>query len=93
MESLSIVLMEAWLEGTPALVAAGSEVLREHAERSRGGLVFGSYEQFRAGVDELLSDRSRRRELGEAGRAYVLDEYGWATVRQRFRETVEQLVA
>jgi glycosyltransferase involved in cell wall biosynthesis len=93
MESLSIVLMEAWLEGTPALVAVGSEVLREHAERSGGGLVFGSYEEFRDAVDELLEDESRRLALGEAGRAYVLDEYGWPSVRRRFRATVEQLAA
>jgi glycosyltransferase involved in cell wall biosynthesis len=93
MESLSIVLMEAWLEGTPGLVATGSDVLREHAERSGGGLVFGSYEEFRAAVDELVSDATRRRELGEAGRAYVLGEYGWPAVRERFRGTVEQLAA
>jgi glycosyltransferase involved in cell wall biosynthesis len=93
MESLSIVLMEAWLEGTPALVAVGSDVLREHAERSGGGLVFGSYEEFRDAVDELLEDESRRLALGEAGRAYVLDEYGWPSVRRRFSATVEQLAA
>ena len=93
MESLSIVLMEAWLEGTPGLVAGGSEVLREHAERAGGGFVFGSYEEFRAAVDELVSDAMRRRELGEAGRAYVLGEYGWPAVRERFRDTVEQLAA
>jgi glycosyltransferase involved in cell wall biosynthesis len=93
MESLSIVLMEAWLEQTPALVAAGSEVLREHVERSGGGLVFESYDEFRAAVDQLVSDRALRARLGEAGHAYVLDEYGWPAVRRRFRETVEQLAA
>src|SRR4029450_3501926 len=56
LESLSIVLMEAWLEGTPAVVAAGSEVLREHSERSGGGLAFGSYDQYRDAVDKLLSE-------------------------------------
>ena len=54
MESLSIVLMEAWLEGTPALVSSGSEVLREHVERSGGGLAFDSYEDFRDAVDRLV---------------------------------------
>ncbi len=40
MESLSIVLMEAWLEGTPAIVAAGSEVMSDHVARSGGGMTF-----------------------------------------------------
>lgn len=93
MESLSIVLMETWLEGTPALVAAGSEVMREHVERSGGGLAFDSYESYRDGVDRLLDDPGRARSMGEAGREYVLQEYSWPAVRQRFRDTVELLAA
>lgn len=93
MESFSIVLMEAWLEGTPALVASGSDVLRDHVEQSGGGLVFGGYEEFRAAVDRLVGEPGLRDELGAAGRAYVLDQYGWPAVRRRFRETVEALVA
>jgi glycosyltransferase involved in cell wall biosynthesis len=93
LESFSIVLMEAWLEGTPALVATGSDVMREHVERSRGGLTFGSYEEYRDGVDALLADEDRRRQLGEAGKTYVLEQYSWPAVRQRFRDTVELLAA
>ena len=93
MESLSIVLLETWLEGTPALVASGSEVMREHVEQSGGGLTFASYEEYRDGVDRLLADEDRRRELGAAGRDYVLGQYSWPAVRQRFRDTVELLAA
>ena len=93
LESFSIVLMEAWLEGTPALVAAGSAVMREHVERSGGGLTFASYEEYRDGVDRLLADERRRLELGAAGRDYVLGHYSWPAIRQRFRDTVELLAA
>jgi glycosyltransferase involved in cell wall biosynthesis len=93
MESFSIVLMEAWLEGTPALVAEGSDVLREHAEQSGGALVFDSYESYRDSVDELLDDPGRPRELGEKGRDYVHESYGWPMVRHRLEETLERLVA
>jgi O-antigen biosynthesis protein len=93
MESFSIVLMEAWLEGTPAVVAAGSEVLREHAERSGGALTFDSYESYRDGVDTLLDDPDLARRLGQAGREYMLDSYSWPKVRARLREAVERLAA
>jgi glycosyltransferase involved in cell wall biosynthesis len=93
LESFSIVLMEAWREGTPALVAAGSEVMREHIERSGGGFTFDSYQSYRDGIDRLLDDRNRARSMGEAGREYVLQEYSWPAVRQRFRDTVELLAA
>jgi glycosyltransferase involved in cell wall biosynthesis len=91
MESFSIVLMEAWLEGTPGLVAEGSDVLREHAENSGGALVFDSYESYRDAVNELLDDPGRQRELGEKGRDYVHESYGWPSVRHRLEETLERL--
>ena len=91
MESLSIVLMEAWLEGTPALVDEGSAVLREHAERSGGALLFDSYESYRDGLDRLRAEPETREQLGAAGREYVLSAYGWPAVQARFREAVESL--
>jgi len=91
LESLSIVLMEAWLEGTPAVVAAGSDVMREHCERSGGGLTFASYDQYRDAVDRLLSEPDLGKGMGVAGRDYVLETYGWPAVRRRFREAIEIL--
>jgi glycosyltransferase involved in cell wall biosynthesis len=93
LESFSIVLMEAWREGTPALVAAGSDVMREHAESSGGGIVFDSYESYRDGVDRLLDEPDLARQLGDAGREYVLGSYSWPAVRERLRTTVESLAA
>lgn len=93
LESLSIVLLEAWLEGTPALVASGSEVLREHCERSKGSLSFDSYPEFRDAVDRLLQDADLGKRLGAAGRSYVVDRYGWRSVRERLSQALEQLAA
>ena len=93
LESLSLVLMEAWLEGTPCLAAAESEVMKEHCERSGGGFPFESYESFRDALDRLRADDELRRRMGTAGREYVLDTYGWRQVRERFRLTVESLAA
>jgi glycosyltransferase involved in cell wall biosynthesis len=93
LESLSIVVIESWLEGTPVLVSAGSEVLREHLDASGGGFVFDSYESYRNGVERLLEEPELASRLAAAGRSYALDKYGWPAVRRRFREAVERLTA
>jgi glycosyltransferase involved in cell wall biosynthesis len=93
MESLSLVVMESWLEGTPVIVAHGSEVMRDHVERSRGGIAFADYASFRDAVETLLRDPQRARAMGERGRTYVLDEYGWPAVSDRMAALVERLAA
>lgn len=93
LESLSLALMDSWVEGTPALVAAGSDVMREHCDRSGGGFVFDSYESYRDALDILLENPSLRARMGAAGREYVRDTYGWADVSARFRRVVEELAA
>ncbi len=49
LESLGMVLLEAWLCGTPALVNARSPVLREHCEGSGGGLWYADCDGARGG--------------------------------------------
>jgi O-antigen biosynthesis protein len=93
LESLSLVLLEAWLEGTPGVVSVGSEVMREHCERSGGGLLFGSYERYCEAVDRLVADAELRAAMGAAGRAYVLEHYSWPTVRQRLENVLGGLAA
>ncbi len=93
MESLSLVLMEAWLEGTPAIVAHGSEVMREHVAVSGGGWAVDGAEQYVAAVDALLADPADARLRGTRGREYVLDTYGWPAVRERLAHLVERLAA
>lgn len=93
LESLSLVLMEGWLEGTPCLAAAESDVMRDHCRRSGGGFLFHSYESFRDALDRLRSDNELRAKMGAAGRAYVLEQYGWSEVRERFRRGVASMVA
>jgi glycosyltransferase involved in cell wall biosynthesis len=93
LESLSLVLMEAWLEGTPALATVESDVLRDHCEASGGGVLFDSYESFRDGLDRLLGDDDERRRLGDAGRSYVLERYSWDAVSGRLAAAVARFAA
>jgi glycosyltransferase involved in cell wall biosynthesis len=82
-ESLGIVLLESWLAGTPALVHAGSEVLRWQCLRSNGGLWFRHYPDFEQELLLLLRNPDLRKRLGAAGREYVRREYARAAIQQR----------
>ena len=82
-ESFSIVLMEAWLQGTPALVHADCAVTRQAAEASGGGLAFRDFGEFAAALDMLLADAELRADMGRRGREFVLATCDWADVARR----------
>jgi glycosyltransferase involved in cell wall biosynthesis len=82
-ESLSIVLLEAWNRGTPALVNGGCDVLRGQALRSDGALYYRTYDEFVHAVEYLLRNPETSRQLGQNGLAYVEREYRWPTVMEK----------
>jgi glycosyltransferase involved in cell wall biosynthesis len=83
-ESFSLVLIEAWLAGAPALVNAGCLATREHCARSGGGLWFGSYGSFEVAVDRLVGDAALRGALAARGRAYAEAEFAWPVLLERY---------
>src|SRR5256885_14696970 len=67
LESLGIVLLEAWQVGTPCLVSAKNKVTSGQVSRAGGGV---SYE--RGGLAKALAAVLAERErLGGSGRGYV----------------------
>lgn len=88
-ESLSIVLLEAWNHGLPALVNAHCSVLQGQVRRANGGLHFRTAREFAEAADVLLSDAAARDAFGRQGLAYVEREYRWPTVMAR----IEALLA
>ena len=87
-ESLSIVLLESWLSGTPALVHRACEVTREHVRSSGGGLTFSDYPEFAEALLMLLDDGDLSHRMGEAGRRYVEEEYNWDSVIERLLQAL-----
>jgi glycosyltransferase involved in cell wall biosynthesis len=85
-ESLSIVTLESWSAGTPVLATANGDVVAAQCRRSGGGLVYGSYEEFRDAVDRLRAGEARS--LGEAGRRWTLAECGWPKVLDVYRRAI-----
>ncbi len=89
LESFGMVLLEAWIAGTPALVNGGSKVLVSHCRTSGGGLWFDSSEQFTESLDLLLGDPRLRDQMAQAGAAYALSTFSWEQVRGRFLGALE----
>jgi glycosyltransferase involved in cell wall biosynthesis len=74
-ESFSIVLMESWLMGRPAIVNGHCAVTRRHVEDSGGGLYFRDAEEFADVVSALKKDSGLADRLGSWGRRYVEHRY------------------
>lgn len=87
-ESLSIVLIEAWLAGTPALVHAKGEVLRCQCQAAQGGLWFKDYPEFEEALLLYLDNRPLRDALGRNGRAFAIRTYAPEAVLARFLAAV-----
>jgi len=88
-ESLSIVLLEAWAQSTPALVNGACEVLTGHCKRSNGGLYYTTYEEFEECLIFLLETPQARQQMGRNGAAYVREHYRWETARNAYLEMIE----
>lgn len=89
MESLGMVLLEAWNAGTPALVDAESPVLMEHCVNSGGGLWWSGPAEFIEAVQMLTDDEAIATEMAERGREYVQSVFRWDSVRARFFGALE----
>jgi glycosyltransferase involved in cell wall biosynthesis len=90
-ESLSIVLLEGWNRGTPALVNGGCDVLRGQATRSDGALYYRTYDEFAHALEYLLGNVPVARQLGQNGLAYIDREYRWPHVIGKLERFLESL--
>jgi glycosyltransferase involved in cell wall biosynthesis len=85
-ESFGVVLMEAWVCGTPVLVHSDCAVTRGFVESSGGGLHFRSYAEFVGSLDYLLARPDIARRMGVSGGAYVRRHFTWDAVLTRLLE-------
>lgn len=84
MESFSLALMEGWLLERPALVQRRSRVIAGHCNRSGGGITYGGYLDFEAGLVALARHPDLARAMGSNGRGYVLEQFAWPKVSREF---------
>jgi glycosyltransferase involved in cell wall biosynthesis len=85
LESLGIVLLEAWQVGTPCLVSAKNKITTGQVERAGGGAAYGRGEFANA----LASVLAKRDALGASGRAYVERECAWPVFDARLEHLLD----
>lgn len=90
-ESLSIVLLEAWNHGIPALVNGRCKVLAGQVRRANGGLYYMFPAEFDEATDFLLNRPAERDAMGRQGLAYVDREYRWPTVLSRVETLLQDV--
>jgi glycosyltransferase involved in cell wall biosynthesis len=90
-ESLSIVLLEAWNHGIPALVNGRCKVLAGQVRRANGGLYYMFPAEFDEAADFLLNRPTERDAMGRQGLAYIDREYRWPTVLSRVETLLQDV--
>ena len=85
LESLGIVLLEAWQVGTPCLVSAKNKVTSGQVARAGGG---ASYDRggFTRALASVLAEGER---FGESGRVYVEAECAWPAFDARLEQLLD----
>ena len=92
-ESLSMVVLESMIMGTPVLVSAHCEVLKGHCERSRAGFAFKDETDFAEKVDELQKDPAKTTAMGENGKQYVRENYRWDVILGKLNRLIRAVDA
>jgi glycosyltransferase involved in cell wall biosynthesis len=91
-ESLSIVLLEAWMSGVPVMVNRTCSVLEGQCTRAQGGVAFKEFSEFSTGLTLLLTDKDRARAMGDSGRAFVEKTYSWSKIKQDYIDLANEVL-
>jgi len=75
LESLSLVLLEAWRVARPVLVNAASDVLVGQCQRAQGGLWYSDADEFGVALSHIIYGVGDQ--LGRSGQKFVADNYTW----------------
>jgi glycosyltransferase involved in cell wall biosynthesis len=83
-ESFSIVIMEGWLLGVPAVVSAKCAVTKNHVRRCDGGLYVANPDEFALALKYLEENNAARSTLAANGQQYVSREFSFDAVLSRY---------
>lgn len=91
-ESLSLAVLEALAQKTPAIVHEDCLVLRELVCDSGAGEAVADFDEFEAALVQMTDDVEKRNRLGMAGRSFVQSRYGSrSTFTDRLVEAITSL--
>lgn len=89
-ESFSLVIMESWLSRKPILVHEDCLVTKNFAVESKGGLYFKNYFEFEGCINFYMDNPKIARQMGENGRKYVLKNFVWTVIVERYTKFFKQ---
>lgn len=89
-ESFSIVIMEGWLLGVPAVVSARCAVTKNHVRRCNGGLYVESSDEFALALKYLEDHDAVRNLLAANGKQYLAREFSFDAVLARYLREFRQ---
>jgi glycosyltransferase involved in cell wall biosynthesis len=92
-ESLSIVLLEAWLCGRPVLVTGKCDVLKGQCRRSNGGLWYENYDEFEACLNFLLNENETALKMAANGKRFVESHYSWDQVKAKYIKLIDRFLS
>lgn len=92
-ESLSLVLLEAFASGKPALVNGACAVLKGQVERAGGGLWFDRWQEFAPAAKKLAHLSEQGAFAPSALRAFVNRHYSWPAIAALYEEGLAKATA
>ena len=90
-ESLSMVTLEAWAMEKPVLANARCDVLKGQCARSRAGLYYSDYPEFRETLHLLLYRSELREMMGKNGCDYFHKNYAWEIIENKYLSLIDRL--
>ena len=90
-ESFSIVIMESWLCKSPVLVHGDCAVTKDHCIKCNGGLYFNDYYEFEGCLDFYLGNPAIRKIMAENGMSYVIENFSWDKIVEKYIEFLGSL--
>ncbi len=89
LESLSMVAIESMYMGRPIVVTGKSDVLKGHCIRSKAGLHFNNFQEFKEALDYLQIHKSEYKIMCENGIRYVEKNYKWDVIIEKYKGLID----
>jgi len=91
-ESFSLVTMESWLSGRPALVNSKCYAPAGHIQRGKAGLAYSGFWEFAGAVQWLQENPLLATRMGKNGKQYVEQNYRWPIIVKRLEALVNEWI-
>jgi len=91
LESLSIVVLEAWLCGKPVIVHAACAPVVGQLRRASGGLAYDGEAELGEALAMLAADAGLRERLGASGKGYVESRYRWPVIVDKYLDLFAEI--